>query len=408
MKKHLINLRSFLGLERNVLVMTVGRSLRSLGSGLWSDFLPKVLELLGANALAIGAFGTINSGFSTFYSYLGGTLSDRLGRGKLMIVSSAVALSGYVIYAVSPFWGLFILGSALITASVQFDFMGSMAMFGETVKGEKRAVSMAAVGLIALPVGMIAPPLGGLLMQSVGLLGGFRVGVILTIVLTLLAIFIQWRFYRLPPPASKRLSMDIRASWRAMNKALRAMLAANCLMAFGVGMFQLFLVLYLINVRGVSTVQYGLLQSVMLAASSLFSVPLGKLADKQAGVGRKRYVALAFLLIAVFPALVVYVPSSAWLWPVFALRGIRESFDNIRKTMVVDLAGEGERGKVIGLYFFLQSLAAFPASFIAGWLWTINPSAPFLVGSAISAVGFIVFLTVKGGAAKSNSDKIQG
>ena len=388
-------IKTYFGLERNVLIMTLARSLKNLGSEMWSGFLPKVLEILGASAPVIGTFGTINSGFAAFYTYLGGALSDRLGRGRAMILSGAVAIAGYLVYALSPVWGLFILGSMFLTASANFDFMGSMAMFGETVKNEKRAVSMAAVGLLQLPVGMIAPPLGGLLIASVGMLYGFRIGVAITIVLTVIAIIIQRKFYKLPPPAAKKLAVNMKESWKAMNHTLRSMLFANCLMAFGAGMYQLFLVLYLMNIVGMSAIQYGLLQSVLLASTTVFAIPISKLADRKVGMGRKPYVTMTFLLTALFPALLIISPSAFWVWPLFVLRGLRQSFDGIRKAMVIDLAGEGERGKVLGLYFFLQSLAVFPASFAAGWLWTVDPKLPFIVGALVAAAGLFVFITVK-------------
>lgn len=387
-------LRAYLGLERNVLVMTLGRSLRRFGSGLWTEYLPKVLETLGASAPAIGTFGTINSGFSTLYSYLGGAISDRLGRGRVLILSAFVAMVGYFIYAVSPLWWLFIPGSLLLTASAFFDFMGSLALFGETVEGNRRAVSMATVGIITLPIAIVAPPLGGLLIANLGVVGGFRIGVIITIVMTLAGILVQRRYYQLPPPAANRLA-TMRDSWRAMPRSLRSMLVANCLMVFGSGMSKLFTVLYAMNILGASAVQFGLLQSVMVASTSLLSIPVGKLSDRRTGLGRKRFVSMAFLLIAIYPVLLVVAPSPAWLWPIFVLRGMRETFDTIRKAMIIDLAGEGERGRVIGLYFFIAGLAGFPASFVAGLLWQWNPIAPFLVGAGVSFAGFIVFLFVR-------------
>jgi len=395
MKRLLARLRSYLGLDRNVLVMTAGKALRSLGSGLWTEYLPKVLETLGASAPMIGTFGTINSGASTLYSYLGGAISDRLGRGRVMILSAAIAMIGYLIYAVSPLWWLFIPGSILLTASAYFDFMGSLALVGETVRGDRRAVSMASLGIITLPVVLLAPPLGGLLIAKLGMVRGFRVGVAATIVLTLLGIWVQRRFYRLPPPAAKRFAADMRAAWRTMPHSLRSMLLANCIMAFGSGMSRLFLVLYVMNILGASAVQFGLLQSVLVGSTSLLSVPVGKLTDRKTGLGRKPYVAMAFLLIAVYPVLLVLAPSPVWLWPIFVLRGVRETFDTVRKAMIIDLAGEGERGRVIGFYFFVVGLAAFPASFIAGWLWQWSPAAPFLAGAGLAAVGFVLFLFVR-------------
>jgi MFS family permease len=146
------------------------------------------------------------------------------------------------------------------------------------------------------------------------------------------------------------------------------------------------------NVVRASPVFYGILQSVMTASSALLSVPAGKLSDRKGMAGRRSYATLAFLLIAAYPFLLILVPSPAWLIPIFMLRGIRESFDLVRKAMIVDLAGRKERGRVIGLYFLVIGTISFPSSFIAGWLWQWRAIAPFLVGGSISALGFLVYL----------------
>ena len=71
---------------------------------------------------------------------------------------------------------------------------------------------------------------------------------------------------------------------------------------------------------------------------------------------------------------------------------MRETFDTVRKAMIIDLGGKGEHGRIIGFYFFLQGLAAFPASFIGGWLWRLGPTVPFWVGGLLSALSYVIFL----------------
>lgn len=385
----------FFGLNRNVLVMTAARSLRGFGSGMWNQYVPKVLETLGASAPMIGAFGTVNAGLATLFSYFGGAISDRIGRGRVLILSAGVAIAGYFIYAVSPLWWLFIPASIFLTASAFFDFMGSLALFGETVGGDRRAVSMASVGIITLPVSVTAPAVGGVVIAGLGMITGFRVAVVATIFLTIAGILIQRRFYRLPPPAANRLAINLSESWRAMPTVLRSMLLANAVMAFGSGLSSLFVVIYAMNVVGASAVQVGLLQSVLIASTSVLSIPIGKLSDRRSGLGRKPYVAFAFGLVGVFPLLLILAPSPAWLWGIWALRGVRETFDTVRKAMIVDLAGEGERGRVIGLYFFIQGVAGFPAGLIAGFLWQWNNHAPFIAGAIVCTIGFVLFLFVR-------------
>ena len=94
-----------------------------------------------------------------------------------------------------------------------------MSMVGETVKQDRRAVSMASRGLISLPVVLIAPPLGGLLIATLGIVKGVRAGLLVTIVLTFIAVAIQHRFYRLPQPAAKKISLNPLGAFERRPKA---------------------------------------------------------------------------------------------------------------------------------------------------------------------------------------------
>ncbi|TLY29150.1 MAG: hypothetical protein E6K56_08745, partial [Ignavibacteria bacterium] len=49
----------FLGLRRNILVMLAGVFALGLGEELWSRFIPKYLEFLGAGIWIIGIFGVV-------------------------------------------------------------------------------------------------------------------------------------------------------------------------------------------------------------------------------------------------------------------------------------------------------------------------------------------------------------
>ncbi len=51
-----------------------------MGEELWLRFVPKYLELLGASAWIIAAYGSLEDLLDAVYQYPGGWLADRLGR----------------------------------------------------------------------------------------------------------------------------------------------------------------------------------------------------------------------------------------------------------------------------------------------------------------------------------------
>jgi len=77
----------FLGLRRNVVILSLAIFCVGLGEELWARFLPKYLEALGASVLAIGAFGTLQDLLEGLYPYPGGMLADQRGRTSFVVLS---------------------------------------------------------------------------------------------------------------------------------------------------------------------------------------------------------------------------------------------------------------------------------------------------------------------------------
>jgi MFS family permease len=126
-------LGDFWGLERNVLVMTIAGTIQAIGVGLWSGYLPKYMGELGARAVMIGAFATLGALVGLVFPYFGGLLSDRLGRGRAMVLASTLAVGGHLVYIVAPSWWMLFPGSLLTSAGAYFAFMGSLALVGDAL-----------------------------------------------------------------------------------------------------------------------------------------------------------------------------------------------------------------------------------------------------------------------------------
>jgi MFS family permease len=206
--------QDFFGLERNVMVRTGSAVLKGFGTNLWEGYLSKVLSSFGATGKMIGLFGSIGKLAGIGFPFIGGALSDRLGRGKAVIFASLLSILGYFFYIFAPSYWLFFPGYVLVAAGVSFGFMGSLALTGETVRQDRRSVSIAAQEAIIFLPAVIIPPMGGMMIDRMGIVIGFRIGLMATVALSVAAIGLQHFLYRLPPPAAKRFSLDIWKAWQ--------------------------------------------------------------------------------------------------------------------------------------------------------------------------------------------------
>jgi MFS family permease len=158
-------------------------------------------------------------------------------------------------------------------------------------------------------------------------------------------------------------------------------------------MADIFVVLYVTNITGVTILQYGILVAVQLVTAILIYIPSAQMADR---LGRRPFVIATFLFFAFFPVAVILAADFRWLVCAFIVGGLREIGEPARKAMIVDLAAHNLRARTVGLYYLVRSLSITPASAIGGLLWRIRPQTPFIVAGMFGVVGTLLFAaTVK-------------
>lgn len=380
----------YLSLERNVSLASATVFILALGEELWKKFIPKYFEALGASTPIVGLYGTTQDFLDAMYQYPGGWLADRLGRRRAFLCFVAIAAAGYVVYLLSPSWPYLFIGLAFVMA---WQSMASPAIFSiiaDALPRDRRAMGFTLQSILKrIPI-VIAPIVGGILITSVGVIKGIRVGLLITLVLATIAmLFVS----KINIPVNVFTRTNIAGVWRTFHLALKRLLISDVIIRTCEGMTGVITVLYVTNVQRFSVAKYATLVSIQMITSILVYIPAGKLADK---VGRKPFVIATFLSFALFPISVILSPNFGFLILAFVIGGLREIGEPARKAMIVDLAQDRVRARSVGLYYLVRSLSITPAAAIGGLLWQIAPEVPFIVAGVIGIIGTIVFaLTVE-------------
>src|SRR5687768_6189181 len=378
---------AFLGLERNIVAVSGAMFLMGLGEELWKRFVPKYLEALGAPVLAIGLYGTVRDLLDGIYQYPGGWIADRHGRRTALLLFVGLATIGYAVYAIAPAWPAVFVGLVFVMAWSSMASPTLFAVVGDALPPGRRTMGFTVQSILRRVPIVIAPTLGGLLIAAHGVRGGVRIGLAVTIVLSLATLAVAWRV-RIPLIADAA-PVDMRGVWRSLPPPLRRLLASDILVRTCEGLVDVFLVLYATNVVGIAPVQYGALVAVQMATAILVYIPAARMADR---IGRKPFVIATFLAFSLFPLAVVLAESFAALVLAFVVGGLREIGEPARKALIVNLAVPHLRARSVGLYYLLRSLAITPAAFIGSLLWQVRPSLPFLAAGAIGVVGTVLFV----------------
>lgn len=382
-REHLVE---FLGLERNVVAAAAAMFLLGCGEQLWRRFMPKYLESLGAPVTAIGLFGTTEDFLDGVYQYPGGWIADRYGRRRALLLFVTLAAAGYVVYAVMPSWPFALLALALVMAWSSMASPTLFAIVGDALPPSKRTMGFTVQAILRrIPI-VVAPILGGLAVARFGIRGGVRIGLIASVVMAAVTLAVASRV-RIPVVGDGQ-PVHVRHVWASFPRALRWLLASDVFVRTCEGMVDVFLVLYAVNVVGVSAPRFGVLVAVQALTAMLVYVPAARIAAR---TGKKPFVIATFIAFALFPLAVAAATNFAQLLLAFVVGGLREIGEPARKALIVDLAQPSLRARVVGLYYLCRSVAIAPAAFIGGLLWRVSPTVPFLVAAGFGAVGVVVF-----------------
>jgi MFS family permease len=382
---------SFLALERNIVAVSGAMFLMGLGEELWKRFMPKYLEAMGAPVVAIGLFGTTRDFLDGVYQYPGGWVADQYGRRSALLLFVGLATVGYATYLTSPSWPFVFVGLVLAMAWTSMASPTLFAVVGDALPKGRRAMGFTVQSILRRVPILVAPTLGGLAIATHGVTTGVRVGLCVSLVL---AAATAWVVSRVRIPiATDSAPVGIRGVWRSLPGTLRRLLTSDIFIRTAEGMTDVFLILYALNIVGVSATEFGALIGVQMATSILVYLPAARLADR---LGRKPFVIATFVAFSAFPIAVVTASSTAGLILAFIVGGLREIGEPARKALIVDLAEAHLRARSVGLYYLIRSLAITPAAFVGGLFWEVAPPAPFYVAGAIGAAGTLLFaLTVE-------------
>jgi len=375
----------YLGLERNVVIASAAVFLLGLGEELWKKFLPKYLEYLGAGSVTIGLFGTTEDFFDAVYQYPGGWLADRAGRRRAFLVFIAIASVGYLIYLLSPSWPWIFVGLGFAMAWHSMASPAIFAIIGDSLPKERRAMGFTLQSILKRIPMVVSPLVGGALIAAFGISYGVRSGLVATLTLAFITSLIV---LAINIPVKTGEAVNIRGVWRSFHVALKRLLISDIIIRACEGMADIFVILYVTNILGVSVAQYGLLVAIQITTSILVYIPAGKIADR---IGRKPFVIATFIFFALFPLSVVMSSGFASLVVAFVIGGLREIGEPSRKAMILDLAQDDRRARTVGLYYLVRSITITPSAAIGGLLWKIAPQVPFVTAGIIGMVGTLVF-----------------
>jgi MFS family permease len=382
----------FLGLQRSTVGMLCMVILVGMGERMAERFLPIYLMALGGGALSIGLLSGLDNFLSALYSFPGGYLADRLGTKRALLLFNIVAMCGFLIVILIPAWQAVLVGAAFFLSWTAISLPATMSLVAKVLPVSKRTMGVSMHSLVRRVPMTLGPILGGLCIGVWGERDGVRLAFVAAFVMSGVAAVLQQMLIE-EDTAGEQLRMPEKNLLRLlgkMNPELKRLLVSDVLVRFCEQIPYAFVVVWCMKTVAapVTAIQFGVLTSIEMITAVLVYVPVAYFADKGT---KKPFVVATFVFFTFFPLVLLFCQSFRWLVLAFILRGLKEFGEPTRKALIMDLAPEGQKAAMFGLYYLLRDVIVSAAAFGGAFLWLIGPATNFLTAFSCGMAGTIGF-----------------
>jgi MFS family permease len=369
----------FLGLKRSIVGILLMVILVGMGERMAERFLPIYLLALGGGALSVGLLNGLSNLLSALYSFPGGYLSDRIGTKRALLVFNIMAAMGYILVIAVPRWYAVIAGAFFFLSWSAISLPATMSIVAKVLPKEKRTMGVSMHSLVRRFPMALGPLLGGLFILHWGEVQGIRLAFAAALLMVFMSIILQ---QKLLTDEKKDDGVESVAEknplklLRYLSPDLGNLLISDILVRFCEQIPYAFVVIWCMKIINapVTSFQFGILTAIEMATAVIIYIPTAYFADR---LGKKPFVTMTFVFFSLFPLFLLYCQSYIPLVAAFILRGLKELGEPTRKALIMDLAPEGRKAAIFGLYYLIRDSIVSLAAFGGAFLWEISPSLDF-------------------------------
>ena len=407
--------RRFHYMRGNLLVLTLTRVLGNFGRRMAFPYASLFLLVLGGDPAQIGVVNALMTFGGLVLLPIAGHISDHASRVKLSSVAQLLSGLVYVLYVLAPRWEYVAVGAVLLgVATLQTP--AESALLADSLSPEDRGKGVAAMqALVSMPA-MFAPYVGGLVLELLDVELGMRCLYGYLMIAYVASAVVKRRLLReTTSPAGGGIQLrelprilidayrELPTLYRQAPASLRAITGVIVLSIVANAIAGPFWVVYAVERLELSSERWGLILLIEATCLNLVYLPAGEIADRwgrtrcqRAGLVMALLSSCAFVLargflgvlasrLCVALAMALFIPATTALIADTVPRAMRgRVMAAIGHGSVLLLSpGGGIGGPGLG---FVAILPVIVCSLVAGYLYSWNAAAPWLVLIAIFAV----------------------
>jgi MFS family permease len=364
--------------------------LANIAAGMVNMLMPIYLTELGASVSQVGLVFTLTSIVILFLQILGGWISDSIGRLRAIAIGSLGGVLSFLAMLLAPSWPWMLLALALNQIPYALVGPSFSAFIAENSSEENRGRVYGLTDTIYQVVGLVGPPLGGLLAGAYGfkpmLLGA-------SLFYSAAAALRVWMARTMRPSSEREPTQLSVASFKRSLAFIWAMLIGGGVVTWifltdGVRDIAFRLSgelqpLYLQQEIGLSLQQIGLLGSFFSGAMMFTPVLSGRLADRY---GERVPISAGFLGVSLAMAVFLLArtyPGFILTWCLFGM-GVG-LLSPAYQSFISKVVPRSSLGAFTGLFQGSLGLISLPAPWLGAQLWErFDPRLPFLITAVLA------------------------
>ena len=397
-----INLIKDLRGNRNIMVLMTTQTLFMFTAFLWWPYRSLYIKELGASIELLGLVLSIETVASIMFQYPGGVLTDKWGRKRMLVISGFFRFLSPIFFLFATHWTHVIPGIIFSSAGM-LGVPANNALIAESLPADQRGTGFAAYRTVTGIPTIITSLMGGMIIDYYGILPGCRYVLAASVAVGAFALFMRWK-YITETFTPKTLSGPKRQGgiindFRRFPRQIWVMTIVAAISMFSIRIMMSFMVIYGVEVVGLSTTQWGLIGTVVSLMTTLLTTPAGILADRQ---GKKPLILVSRVLNSVSVLGYTFSHNFSQLFMVRSLAGIGNGLGGamwgpmggpVWQALIADLSPPEDRGRIMGLMGTIGSLVSSPASWTGGYLFdNVSPQLPFQLSFGLDMVGTVILL----------------
>jgi MFS family permease len=406
-------------IPRNVLVLTLSRTVWSMSDTNIDNFISVYMIAMGATVPLIGLVNALGSFGAMLLYPIGGYIADKSGRVKLVSLSTLLYVASFVIFFIAPTWQW--AAVAMVYQSMVLFYTPAMnAIMADSIPVGKRGKLFAFNFALPNIIKIVSPYLGGLFIARFDVIPAMRIGFAISFIIGVFVAAVRFIFLKETLPSIKKIKWDpvnlFMESYRDVLTILRwvwcnirSYSIVSVFLAFLNSMLLPFWVIYAVQVANLQPYEWGVILLWSGVAKALLSFFIGGIVDV---LGFRKCFIVGFLLaipgsfaftmakgfwmlltlytLIVFSAVFMWIASQVYL---------ADSVPREIRGRVMAGLGSGTSIGVTGVGVasgFLIFLPKTIGSLAGGFIYDVNPAAPWVIQSLFLCVVLLyIYLMIR-------------